>query len=48
VVIAHTILPIGIGNPCLLGVQHVAMFPAMFGVMLFRRDEYTHRPRRDG
>jgi hypothetical protein len=29
----------------LLGIQHVAMFPAMFGVMLFRRGEYTHRRR---
>jgi hypothetical protein len=32
----------------LLGIQHVAMFPAMFGAMLLRRDEYTDRPRRDG
>jgi hypothetical protein len=31
----------------LLELQHVAMFPAMFGVMLFRRDEYTHRLRED-
>jgi hypothetical protein len=29
----------------LLGIQHVAMFPAMFGVMLLRRDEYAHRGR---
>jgi hypothetical protein len=28
----------------LLEIQHVAMFPAMFGVMLYRRGEYTHRP----
>jgi hypothetical protein len=26
----------------LLEIQHLAMFPAMFGVMLLRRDEYTH------
>jgi hypothetical protein len=29
----------------LLGIQHVAMFPAMFAVMVLRRDEYTHRRR---
>jgi cytochrome bd-type quinol oxidase subunit 2 len=29
----------------LLGIQHVAMFPAMFAAMLLRRDEYTHRRR---
>jgi hypothetical protein len=27
----------------LLEIQHVAMFPAMFGAMLLRRDEYAHR-----
>jgi hypothetical protein len=28
-----------------MGVQHVVMFPAMLGVMLLRRDEYTaHEP----
>jgi hypothetical protein len=27
----------------LMGIQHVAMFPAMLGVMLLRRDEYTGR-----
>jgi hypothetical protein len=27
----------------LMGIQHALMFPAMFGVMLLRRDEYTHR-----
>jgi hypothetical protein len=27
----------------LLGIQHVAMFPAMFAAMLFRRGESTHR-----
>jgi hypothetical protein len=27
----------------LMGIQHVTMFPAMFAVMLLRRDEYTHR-----
>ena len=27
----------------LMGIQHATMFPAMFGVMLLRRDEYTHR-----
>ena len=30
-----------------MGVQHVVMFPAMLGVMLLRRDEYTghaHQP----
>ena len=26
----------------LLGIQHVVMFPAMFAVMLLRRDEYSH------
>ena len=25
----------------LMGIQHIAMFPAMLGVMLLRRDEYT-------
>jgi hypothetical protein len=28
-----------------MGIQHVVMFPAMLGVMLLRRDEYTaHEP----
>ena len=26
----------------LMGTQHTIMFPAMFGVMLLRRDEYSH------
>jgi hypothetical protein len=26
----------------LLGIQHMAMFPAMFVVMLWRREEYSH------
>lgn len=26
----------------LLGIQHLAMFPAMFAAMLLHRDEYTH------
>jgi hypothetical protein len=30
----------------LMGIQHATMFPAMFGVMLLRRDEYTHRTHR--
>jgi hypothetical protein len=30
----------------LMGIQHFVMFPAMFVVMLFRRDEYTHGRRR--
>jgi len=26
----------------LMGIQHTLMFPAMLGVMLLRRDEYSH------
>ena len=33
------------GAHAAMGVQHVVMFPAMFAVMLLRRDEYTaHEP----
>jgi hypothetical protein len=31
-----------------LAVQHVAMIPAMLGVMLWRREEYSHRLRHHG
>jgi flagellar biosynthetic protein FliP len=30
----------------LMGIQHFVMFPAMFAVMLLRRDEYAHSRRR--
>ena len=32
----------------LLGIQHVAMFPAMLAVMLVRRTDYSHRVSRHG
>ena len=33
------------GAHAAMGIQHVVMFPAMLGVMLLRRDEYTaHEP----
>ena len=30
------------GGHALMGIQHTLMFPAMFGVMLLRRSEYSH------
>ena len=32
----------------LLGIQHVAMFPAMLAAMLLRRSDYSHRVGRHG
>ena len=33
------------GAHAAMGIQHVVMFPAMLGVMLLRRGEYTaHEP----
>ena len=42
--IAIVLLWIGLveSEGALMGIQHAAMFPAMLGAMLLRRDEYAH------
>ena len=42
--LAMALLPAGVvtDGHALMGIQHTIMFPAMLGVMLLRRDEYSH------